>query len=134
MKILAADSITTTPAELLALTDATPFKLISIDGGHTAEHTLSDLHLASAVIHRFGFVFVDDILNASWLGVIDGVTEFLRQRPKLWPLAIGYNKLVMCPMSVHPTYKRQFEQNYEFLKTTRLCGYDVLVSSEDGSI
>jgi Methyltransferase domain len=45
-------------------------RFLSIDGGHTAEHTISDLKLANHLISNEGVVILDDILNAHWLGVI----------------------------------------------------------------
>jgi Methyltransferase domain len=101
-------------------------KLISIDGGHTAEQTISDLRFCSSVLSPLGILFIDDILNGHWLGVIDGVTTFLRGRPTLWPLMIGHNKLVMCYMSVHEEYRKLLEAHLKFVKTTQLCGYDIL--------
>ncbi|MEM9043471.1 MAG: class I SAM-dependent methyltransferase [Pseudomonadota bacterium] len=123
--IEAADSTTLEPARLIHKA-AERFKIVSVDGGHTAEHTISDIRIAASVVNRFGFVIVDDILNSHWLGVIDGVTMYLRGRPTLWPLAVGYNKLVMCPMSMHGTYKKFFTENFEFTKSTYLCGYEIL--------
>ena len=44
---------------------------------------------------------MDDITNPHWLGVVEGVITYLRQQPTIWPLAVGCNKLLMCPISVH---------------------------------
>jgi hypothetical protein len=119
------DSTSVDPISLLALSKS-PFKVVSVDGGHTAEHTISDILLADNVIQPQGFVLVDDILNSHWMGVIDGVTNYLKTRPRLWPLAVGYNKLVMCRMSMQPAYKLFFQQRFAFTKSTNLCGYEVL--------
>lgn len=121
-----ADSTILIPSEVLALSQGKKFRVVSIDGGHTAEHTISDLKLAEQVVSGSGFVFVDDFLNRHWLGVIDGVTTFLRTRPTLWPVACGFNKLVMCKMSAHPAHAALFKQSFNFTKTTKLCGYDIL--------
>lgn len=126
VSIYEADSTTLTPADILALSRGEKFRIVSIDGGHTAEHTISDLKLAERVVSDFGFVFVDDFLNAHWLGVIDGVVNYLQSRPILWPVALGYNKLLMCRMSAHPRHFPFFKKNHDFRKTTRLCGYDIL--------
>lgn len=123
--IESADSTTVAAADLLAKAGQR-FKVVSVDGGHTAEHTIADMNLANEVVHPAGFVIVDDILNSHWLGVIDGVTVFLRARPTLWPLAIGFNKLIMCRMSMYPAYFRFFKEHYKTAKTTQLCGYDLL--------
>jgi hypothetical protein len=123
--IKAGDSISISPDSLLKLSGC-PFKLISIDGGHTAEHTISDILLADKVLDPFGFIFVDDILNSHWLGVVDGVTAYLRTNPRLWPLTVGYNKMIMCRMSVHNIYRAFFQEKFNFTKSTKLCGYEVL--------
>lgn len=83
---------------------AAPFRFISIDGGHTAEHTVSDLILATTLIANEGVVILDDILNPHWLGVIEGAVAFLNQKPTLIPFAIGSNKLFLAKL----TYKSQY--------------------------
>jgi len=54
----------------------------------------------------------------------------------MWPLAIGFNKLVMCQMSVHAAYRKLLMEGaiVEFDRTTRLCGYDVLVARTKNAI
>lgn len=103
VEILAADSTTLRPEEVRALMPDPP-RFVSVDGGHTAEHTVSDIRLAQTVVHPRGVVLIDDILNPNWLGVIEGVVHYLSGVPLLWPFAIGYNKLLLCPMSVHRRY------------------------------
>lgn len=120
---VSADSTTLTPDQL-PIRDG--YRIISIDGGHTAEHTISDLHFAERALHPCGLLFVDDFLNSHWLGVIDGVTQYLRARPTTWPLAFGHNKLLMCRMSMYPSYFQFFRENYTFARTTKLCGYEFL--------
>lgn len=120
------DSTVAHPKEIL-MAAGRQFSIVSIDGGHTAEHTISDLRLAEQIVDPNGFVFVDDVLNSHWLGVIDGVTQYLRTRPILWPIAYGFNKLLMCRMSAQPSYRTYFESNFKFHKTTALCGYEFLV-------
>jgi hypothetical protein len=44
-------------------------RLLSVDGGHTARHTISDLQLASDLTSNSGVVILDDILNYHWLAV-----------------------------------------------------------------
>ncbi len=119
------DSTHVTAQEVLAKVPA-KFKIISIDGGHTAAHTISDLRLSNELVQPFGFVVVDDILNKRWLGVIDGVIKYLQGSPTLVPISIGYNKLVMCRLSAFPAYRKFFQENFKFHKTTQLCGYDIL--------
>ena len=70
-----------------------PCRLFSLDGGHTAEHTASDLRFAEQVVVNGGVVFVDDILNPEWPGVINGVAkcaaDFLDPLDPLDPLVLS---------------------------------------------
>ncbi|MDG1373249.1 MAG: class I SAM-dependent methyltransferase [Paracoccaceae bacterium] len=79
-------------------------RFLSVDGGHTAEHAISDLELAIDLISNEGVVIVDDILNPHWLGVIAGVFRYLDRQPTLVPFAIGENKLFMCKISFQQAY------------------------------
>jgi hypothetical protein len=123
--VMRADSTTLTPEDVLSHLNRRP-RIVSIDGGHTPEHTISDIKLAQAVVDPSGMIFVDDITNPHWLGVVEGVVTYLWQRPPLWPVAVGANKLLMCPISVHSTYRAQLQGLVKFQKTLRFCGHDVL--------
>jgi cephalosporin hydroxylase len=126
VEFVRADSTRLRFDDLSRFTQTRP-KIVSIDGGHTTEHTLSDLALAQAVVHDKGAVFVDDILNLYWPGVIEGVITYLQQRPVLWPVMIGYNKLIMVPMSHHEAYlKRLSKHAPPATKLVSLCGYRML--------
>lgn len=124
---MSADSTRLTAAQRAQLAEARP-KLISIDGGHTAEHTISDLHLAGEIIHEAGAVFVDDILNPNWPGVIEGVVLYLHQRPTLWPVLTGFNKLILVPMSVHARYLAMLDARIPKSKRVAMAGYPYLVN------
>lgn len=100
VRIFSTDSTTLTPS----LFGDTRFRFISIDGGHTTEHTLNDLGLVVNWLHSCGVVFVDDIFNYHWPGVIEGVIRFLLTAPTLVPFAIGYNKLLLCRLSYYRCY------------------------------
>jgi hypothetical protein len=123
--VMSADSTQLRPSDILDELNTRP-RVFSIDGGHTPEHTISDLSLAAEVIGGRGIVILDDILNAHWIGVIEGTVRYLDRRPTLWPLAIGHNKLLLSPMSVHAAYLDALGRKLEFRKTVRLCGYDTL--------
>jgi hypothetical protein len=98
-------------------------RFMSVDGGHTAEHTISDLHLASRVISNQGVVILDDILNPHWLGVIEGAFRFLSTHPTLVPFAIGHNKLYLCKLSYHDRYLNEIAACALFTKVVDFCGY-----------
>lgn len=59
-------------------------QLVSIDGGHTAFLTYSDLCLISNSLIDGGITMVDDIDNPGWLGVRDGVIQFLAETSVLF--------------------------------------------------
>lgn len=79
-------------------------RFLSIDGGHTAEHVLSDLTLAKDIISHEGVVIVDDAVHHHWLGVIEGIACFLMTRPTLVPFAVGHNKMYFCKTAFRDRY------------------------------
>ena len=82
-----------TAAEVRA--DAGPVRLFSVDGGHTADITASDLALAEASLCPGGIVILDDYFNEAWPGVSEGATRYLGAGTStLVPVAIGGNKFV----------------------------------------
>jgi hypothetical protein len=124
--VIRADSTTLAPQDLLDRVAVRP-RIVSVDGGHTPEHTISDIELARGVMDPRGLVFVDDILHADWVGVIEGVVLYLYRRPTLWPVAIGYNKLLLAPMTLHARYQGLLKESLPVRKVVRFCGYRVLV-------
>lgn len=101
-------------------------RFISVDGGHTVEHTVSDLTLASDLVSNEGVVILDDILNYHWPGVIEGAAIFLDQRPTLVPFAIGNNKLYMCKLSFKNFYYQIFENSALKTKLVSFFGHLVV--------
>jgi hypothetical protein len=78
-------------------------QLVSIDGGHTTLLTYSDLCLISNSLVDGGIVMVDDIDNPEWLGVRDGVAQFLAETSVVFTgsndpeLAATLNKRLTIP-------------------------------------
>ena len=101
-------------------------RFLSIDGGHTVEHTVSDLILANKLVANEGVVILDDILNYHWLGVIEGAFSFLRSKPTLVPFAIGFNKLFMCKLSYQEYYLDAFKASPFCGKVVDFSGYTVV--------
>ena len=85
-------------------------RFISIDGGHTPEHTVSDLNLACRLINNQGVVILDDVLHHHWPGVMEGVGRFLHGYPTLVPFALGHNKLYLCKISYQAYYVEAFSK------------------------
>lgn len=79
-------------------------RYVSIDGGHTVEHTLNDLKIAERLISNEGVVILDDIMHYCWVGVIQAAVKYLSTNPTLVPFAIGHNKLFMCKIAYYKKY------------------------------
>jgi hypothetical protein len=92
--LVKADSTTVAPDDLIRRFGH--FRAVSVDGSHTAEATEADLHLAEAICGEGGIVFLDDILNPHWLGVIEGYSRYAGRTPGLVPFCIGENKLFLA--------------------------------------
>ena len=80
-------------------------RLISVDGGHTAETTAHDLAVADGSLAEGGIIVVDDVFNEQWPGVADGVHRHFSRRPSLVPFAIGANKTYFCRPSHRDVYR-----------------------------
>lgn len=100
-------------------------RLISIDGGHSVEHTVNDLTLANKLINNEGVVILDDVMNYHWLGVMEGLFRFMSTTPTLVPFAIGDNKLYLCKLSFQDFYFRRFSESPLMTKNVRFFGYNL---------
>jgi methyltransferase family protein len=84
-----------TSAELLELGRG-PFRMISIDGGHTAEITEHDLATSEGALTRGGIILLDDCFNEMWPGVMEGVHQYFSQPRAIVPFGLGANKTFFC--------------------------------------
>lgn len=92
------------------------FRLFSVDGSHTAKHTMNDMEVAFGVLRDGGLVIVDDFYNDQWPGVQEGVHAFLDQHPEAAAVAYGENKLFLCRARDHADYLNLFRRDLgEFL-------------------
>jgi hypothetical protein len=89
------DSTQLTAGQLLELGGG-PFRLISIDGGHTADITAHDLATAEGALMEGGIIILDDCFKEMWPGVINGVHRFFSEPRSIVPFAIGANKTFFC--------------------------------------
>jgi hypothetical protein len=123
VQIIVCDSTTARLTDIIR----TPVRMRSVDGGHTAEHTISDLKAAQSVLHPEGVVILDDSLNHHWLGVIKGCVVFLLSKPTLVPFAIGHNKLFLCKLSHAHRYAALFAASPFMTKPKlRFAGRDLV--------
>ena len=72
------------------------FRLMSIDGGHTASVTENDLRLAQATLLPSGLAVLDDVLSPNWTGVITGLVSYLAHGGSLVPFALSPNKAYLA--------------------------------------
>jgi hypothetical protein len=86
-----------------------PFRLISIDGGHTPELTESDLATAEGVLAQGGVVILDDCFNEMFPGVSDGVHRHFSRPRSIIPFAIGANKVLFAQPAFAPHYAKAVE-------------------------
>jgi hypothetical protein len=97
------DSTKITAADLIRLAGGL-FRLISIDGGHTAEITAHDLETAEGALAKGGVIILDDCFNEAFPGVSDAVHRYFTQPRTIVPFAIGANKTFFC----HPEYAHRY--------------------------
>jgi hypothetical protein len=114
VEILQEDSMNVVPDRL----GVHQFGLISIDGGHTREHTFHDLQTAKHLISHSGLIVLDDILHQHWLGVTTGALDFFNSpvSARIAPFAIGFNKLFITHFSVAEQRKIDISKNRDILE------------------
>jgi SAM-dependent methyltransferase len=108
--VIRADSLSLTIADRIDICrQHGPFRLFSIDGGHTADHVENDLAFAQDTLAPGGVIIADDYLHPHWHGVTEGVQNFVARRTsKMKPFLFIGNKLFLCSVSVHARYLQTF--------------------------
>jgi len=96
-------------------------RIVSIDGGHSAEETYSDLVFASSVLSEHGIIIVDDIFHKDWPGVKSGVESFLDAYVNMRPLAAFYNKLLLVRKESLGMYDQYFASGSFGRCLTKYC-------------
>jgi cephalosporin hydroxylase len=97
------DSIAMQPAEKIRIMETRgPFKLFSVDGCHTAEHTYSDLRTAEDMLAPGGVLILDDFMQPHWPGVTEAVNLFYaRHVPRVKPFLYSCHKLFFVGYGWH---------------------------------
>jgi hypothetical protein len=80
------------------------YRLISIDGDHSAKTTAHDLAIAVEALAPGGVIILDDYFNEMWPGVSEGVHRYFREPRGILPFATGANKMLFCAPSAMPLY------------------------------
>jgi Methyltransferase domain len=126
--VMERSSTDVAPEEILGIGGEVRFA--SIDGGHTAEITASDLRLIDAVLHPRGATVIDDVFNQNWPDVAAGFFRYLAEPDaKLVPFAISQNKTYLCRAEMAESYLTYLRQNTgpSWKSRKQLLGRDVLV-------
>ena len=113
------------------------FGIVSIDGGHTETHTVSDLRIAQELVSGKGIVVLDDILNPEWMGVISGACSFFGGplATRLAPFAVGFGKLFCCHFSIRSKVQQAIASDQKVLrkigiaplKMTEFAGHKIVI-------
>lgn len=108
---IAGDSMQLTPDKILAGTgQLDPLSMFSVDGCHTAEHTLNDLLLAERLVGSGAIIFIDDYYNVDWPGVQEGVAKYFFHHPVRYvPLCFAFSKLLLVDIAYHTHFLKQLE-------------------------
>ena len=108
--VLARDSLTLAPAEILGLAGPPGLRLFSVDGAHALGHAASDLRLAEACLAPGGVVLLDDIFHGHWPGVTEAAVLHLHGgRSLVAPLAFCGGKLFLVRRDDHAAWLARLE-------------------------
>lgn len=105
--IVKRNSLEVTADQLLGWAGG-PYRLFSVDGGHSMEVALHDLRLANTVLAEGGVVMVDDYFDPKFPGVSEAVNRlFLLHRDELRvaPFLITGNKLFLATTAYANLYR-----------------------------
>lgn len=115
IEIIAKDSLTLSPSQLLESMNGRCARFISIDGGHTKEVVSHDIYLSNALLQPGGVIAMDDIFNHTLPGVTEGLFDFMLKtnNKNLAPFVHCYNKLFITTPDHHERY---LEKAFEILE------------------
>ena len=90
-----------------------PFRLVSVDAGHTAELTFRDLGAVACNLAPGGVIVVDDFFHPHWTGVTEGLFQYLtRGAVRLYPFLVCAGKVYLTnDASAHAAYARRLESD-----------------------
>jgi hypothetical protein len=114
------------------------YSFFSVDGCHTAEHTINDFKIAMKMVRKDGIIFIDDYNNPNWPNVQEGMSKFyFNQVSNFIPLLFMSNKLFICNLSYHRLYYNYIKafviKHYPTtrVKEVKRFGYDTLTVTPD---
>src|SRR5204862_3822534 len=92
-----------------------PPRIVSIDGGHTADLTAHDLTTAADALVDGGVIVLDDCFNEVFPAVAEGAQRFLRERSDIRAAGAGGNKTFLCRQDHVEGYRRALQQRADDL-------------------
>lgn len=127
VRYIQGDSFFLSPQAVRSATGGSGFRLFSIDGAHSAHHTVNDLKIAGEILDEGGIAFLDDIANWGWPGVITGFARYmlLNDHQRLVPFFLCGNKLLLTTPN---------HQEYYLRKTIELQSFYDRLPTEDYEI
>lgn len=127
-------SVIKKPSASLTLEETTEAcRIFVIDGGHTAEETLSDLETARRAILPRGLIMVDDYANMEFAGVSEGICRFLQRREEIVPWAYCFNQMFLVSREQAAFYNDQLDSSAfrDFCRRHRYIGKRVRYFGRD---
>ncbi|EEC44291.1 predicted protein [Phaeodactylum tricornutum CCAP 1055/1] len=94
-----------------------PFRLVSVDAGHTELLTKNDITIASCNLLIGGIIVLDDVLHPHWLGVTEGIFNYFHEmkgnsRQQLYPFLLCNGKLFLTnDLASHGKYYNSLKNN-----------------------
>ena len=134
LRLVVGDSMQLTAPTIRESMASKQMRVFSVDGAHSHFHTSNDMRLAEEVLAPGGVVMVDDITNAGWPGVIEGVARYFLNQSccKLFPFMMAYNKLWLTTHDYHERYLRYALDEVPLFspglhkRVTRFFGVDIV--------
>ena len=109
-------------------------RLMSVDGGHTAECAEHDLRISDAASADWGVIILDDYFNQAWPDVSVGSARyFMDPGTRFRPFAIWPNKVLLTNSHFAEAYRAEMKNRLPELldKTARMYDAEVLVFGID---
>jgi len=109
-----ADSMTISGADVTKLAGG-PCRLVSVDGGHTADLTEHDLETSADALSDGGIVILDDCFNELFPAVSEGAQRFLRRRKDVVAFGAAGNKTFLTQRPHAARYRATMAKRAEAL-------------------
>jgi len=103
------------------------FRMFSIDGSHTAQHTFHDFRVAMSLVAWGGVIFVDDYYSPHWPGVHEAINKhFYGGMPKVAPFLFAYNKMLFTTYDLRDAFYEKARlalRKFDYFKEVRNFDY-----------